>query len=482
MLSNISYVYQYLVFFYAITITGFYLFLAFFGYINIARTKTKYTKDEEDMLDIDADKIPGISVVAGAFNEEVIIIDNVASLLNLNYPKFEVVIVNDGSKDKTLELLVGEYELEEVPFPKIYKVRCRPMKRLFKSRNPQYKNLTVVDKINGGTKADAINAGINVAQYDYFINTDVDCLLAKDTLRKVILPILDSKTPVIAVGATMRMANGCEIKDGEIVRVRPPKAIIPTFQETEYLRSYLIAKMGWSVFNAIPNVSGGFGLFNKPVVINAGGYDPLSHAEDMDMMLRMTGYMRNNKRKYRIVQIPETCCWTQGPPNIRVLNRQRSRWGRGLLQIFTVHRRMLFNPRHGRVGLFILPYALFYEFMAPIVEFVGIMFLIFLLFTRQVNFNTMWLMLLFVYILGLTMSLLAIGYDITVKKQYKNFREYFKLLLFASFEAVTYHPLVVIFTLRGYWQYLTRKELKWGAMTRQGFTKKPTDPNVTTSE
>ena len=476
MLHSIAYVYQYLIFLYAITIMAFYLFLALFGYINIVRTKMKYTKDEEDVLDLNIDKVPGISVIAGAFNEEVIIIDNVSSLLNLNYPKFEVVIVNDGSKDKTLDLLIEKYELEEVPFPKIYKVRCQPMKRLFKSANAMYKNLTVVDKINGGTKADAMNAGINVAQYDYFINTDVDCLLHKDTLRKVILPVLDSKIQVIAVGATMRMSNGCEVKEGAITRVRPPRAFIPTFQETEYLRSYLIAKMGWSVFNAIPNVSGGFGLFNKSVVINAGGYDPLSHAEDMDMMLRMTAYMRNNKEKYRIVQIPDTCCWTEGPPNVRVLNRQRSRWGRGLLQIFINHRYMLFNRKQGRIGMFVLPYSLIYEFLAPIIEFAGILFLIFLLITKQVNFNTLWLMLLFVYILGITMSFLTIGFDLLVKKQYNTIREYLRLFLFSSFEAILYHPLVVVFTLRGYWQFLTRKELKWGTMTRQGFTKKPTDP------
>ncbi|SDW73228.1 glycosyltransferase family 2 protein [Aequorivita viscosa] len=470
-MDTVIYFYQYAIFFYAICLTVIYLVLGILGYLNILREKTRYTLKEEHLLNLSPKKAPGISVVAGAYNEEVIIIDSVNSLLSLNYPNFEVVIVNDGSVDKTLDLLINHFHLEEIPFPYVQNIRCRPVKRIFRSTNRAYSRLTVVDKENGGTKADAMNAGINVAKYDYFINTDVDCILAKDTLTKVVLPVLDSKITVIAVGATMRMVNSCEIKDGDMVAAHPPRRFIPTFQETEYLRSYLLAKMGWAALNAIPNVSGGFGLFNRSVVIEAGGYDPLSHAEDMDMTIRMVVYMRDNGRKYKIVQIPDTCCWTEGPPNIQVLSRQRTRWGRGLLQIFIVHRRFLFNRRYGRLGLVILPYALLFEFVAPIIEVTGFFVLLFLLITQQINFSTFWLMLIFVFLIGFTMSLIAISYDISVKKQYK-LKEYFRLIFFSSFEAVLYHPLIVIFSLRGYWQFLTQENFEWGAMTRQGFSKK----------
>lgn len=472
-MERIIYFYQYLVFLYGLIITVIYISQAVLGYFNILRAKTYHTLKEESLLRDYPDILPGISVVAPAYNEEVIIIDNVNSLLSLEYPKFEVVIVNDGSKDKTLELLIDKFELVQIPFPYIEKVRCQQVKRVFKSTNHLYEKLTVVDKVNGGTKADAMNAGVNVAKYDYFINTDVDCLLAPDTLTKVILPVLDSKIHVIAVGATMRMVNGCEVEHGIIKRVRPPKKIIPTFQETEYLRSYLLSKMGWSVINSIPNVSGGFGLFDKNVVINAGGYDPLSHAEDMDMLLRMIAYQREKKRKYKVVQIPDTCCWTEGPPNLKVLSRQRTRWGRGLMQIFIVHRRFIFNHRYRQMGLVIMPYALLFEFMAPIVEFMGYFFMVFLMVNQQVNFNTFWLMLFFVYLIGVTMSLVTIFYDMMVKKHYKSFGEYLKLVLFSSFEAIFYHPFIVFFSLRGYWQFLTQKNFQWGAMTRHGFGETP---------
>ncbi|ERJ57422.1 hypothetical protein M472_01450 [Sphingobacterium paucimobilis HER1398] len=440
------------------------------SYYNTLRYKYRYTEREENYLKDFPEEAPGISIVAPAFNEEVIIYDSVNSLLNLDYPTFEVIIVNDGSKDKTLEILIEEFELEEMPYYYAYKVYCRPVNRVFRSKNPAYSKLKVVDKENGGTKADAMNAGVNVAQYDYFINTDVDCILAEDTLSKIILPVLDSDKHVIAVGATMRMVNGCTIDKGRITRVKPPNRLIPLFQETEYLRSYLVAKMGWSMVNAIPNVSGGFGLFDRNIVISAGGFDSASHAEDMDMTVRMVAYMRENKKAYRIVQCPYSLCWTEGPPNIKVLNRQRTRWGRGMLQFIIDHRKFFLNRDYGRLGFLVMPYIVFFEFLAPIIEFTGFLFLLFLLFTNQVNFDTFWMMIAYAYLIGLSVSIITVSYDLVLGKLYKNFWEYLKLVLFSAFEAILYHPLVVIFTLRGYVQYLTRKNFKWGQMTRQGFS------------
>lgn len=473
-MESLTYVYQYLVYIYACLITLIYLILVIASYFKIVRNKAKYTEKEEYILKTHPEIAPAISVVAPVYNEEVIIIENVQSLLNLDYPNFEVIIVNDGCTDNTLQLLIENFELQEIPFPYIERVRCKPVKRIYRSTKVQFQRLTVVDKENGGTKADAMNAGINVAKYDYFINTDVDCILAKDTLTKVILPVLDSKIPVIAVGATMRMVNGCDINKGEIKQANPPTRLVPLFQEIEYLRSYLLAKMGWSTFNLIPNVSGGFGLFDKTIVIEAGGYDSLSYAEDMDMTFRMIAYMCNQGKEYRIEQIADTCCWTEGPPNLKVLGRQRTRWGRGLVQIFVLHKGLLFNRRYGRLGMLVMPYVLLFEFMAPIIEVVGLIFLFYLAFTNQLNSETMWLMLLFVYMIGLTMSLASISLDILVKKHYKTYGEYLKLIFISAFEAVFYHIFIVFFSLKGYWQFMTKRNSKWGDMTRQGFSKDTT--------
>lgn len=462
--------FTYFIYFYATAIVVVYISLMIMSYYKTLLYKYRYTEREENYLNEFPEKAPGISIVAPAFNEEVIISDSVHSLLSLRYPTFEVIIVNDGSKDKTLEILIEEFELEEVPYYYTYKVYCKTAKRVLKSKNPIYEKLIVVDKENGGTKADAMNAGVNVAHYDYFINTDVDCILAEDTLSKIILPVLDSNKHVVAVGATMRMVNGCTIEKGRITRVKPPNRLIPLFQETEYLRSYLVAKMGLSMINAIPNVSGGFGLFDTKIVIATGGFDSGSHAEDMDMTTRLAAYMRENKIPYEIAQCPYSLCWTEGPPNIKVLNRQRSRWGRGMLQFIIDHRKLLFNRTYGRLGFLVMPYIVFFEFLAPIIELLGLIVILFLLFTNQINIDTFWMMLLYAYLIGLSVSTITVTYDLMLNKLYKNFWEYLKLVLFSALEALLYHPLIVLFTLQGYIQYLTRKDFKWGRMTRQGFS------------
>ncbi|MDI9309064.1 MAG: glycosyltransferase [Limnohabitans sp.] len=465
MISNL---FQYIVFLYASALTVIYLILIFLAFKEIKKYKANESKEMDENF-LKTPFAPGISIVAPAYNEEMTIIENVTSMLTLNYPKFEVVIVNDGSKDRTLELLIENFELVETPFAYVEKIKTKPFKRILKSTNPAFSKLTVVDKVNGGTKADASNAGINASSYPYFLCTDVDCILSRDALVKMIKPFLMNKTQVIGVGATLRMANSCVIQNGVITEVRAPKRIIPLFQEVEYLRSYLIGKMGWSRINAIGNISGGLGMFDKSVVIAAGGYDPLSHAEDMDLTTRIIGYMCNFNKDYKIVQIPDTCCWTEGPPNMKILNRQRTRWARGLLQIFTVHRKYIFNHKYKQLGLITLPYTLLFEFSAPIIELFGYLYTIFLLITKGINPYSAGIMLFFVYMFGICLSLITIYLDRMVNKQYKTFNEYLKLVFFTLIEPFVYHPLIVFYSLKGYVDFLSRKKFEWGQMTRQGF-------------
>lgn len=472
MTEFILHYFQYQVFFYSMLIVIASALLTIFSYIGIRRYKARFTKKENRMLK-ESPFAPGISVIAPAYNEEKTIITNINSMLTIDYPLFEVVIVNDGSKDKTLELMIENFDLVETPFAYIEKIKTKPFKRIFRSTNPKFDKLTVVDKENGGTKADASNAGINASMYPYFVCTDVDCILSRDVLLKMIQPIMNSSVHVIAVGAVMRMSNSCEVNDeGILTRVRPPRRIVPCFQETEYLRSYLISKMGWSFVNAVPNVSGGLGLFDKSVVIEAGGYDPISHAEDMDMTLRMIAYMREFKSRYKIVQIPETVCWTEGPPDLAVLNNQRTRWARGLMQIFIVHRKFLFNRRYGRHGLLLMPYIFFFEFLAPIIEGTGLIFIFLSLLTKQINFDTAYILFFFLYILGVTVSTFAVMFDLKVGKLYKTTGEYLKLVLFSTFEFLLYHPFIVFFSWKGYIDFLSRQNFEWGAMKRQGVERK----------
>jgi len=418
----------------------------------------------------DSPYAPGISIIAPAYNEEKTILDNVQSMLRLEYPNYEVIVINDGSKDKTLELLVDEYKLVKVPYAYVEKVRTKPFRALYKSTiEPR---LIVVDKENGGTKADASNAGINVISNPYFICTDVDCILEKHALYRVIWPTMTEQVKVIAVSAAMRMNNGCVIEDGQMVEVRPPKRLIPLFQDLEYSRSYLIGKSGLSAMNAVQNVSGGFGLFDTDVAIKAGGYDGESFAEDMDLVARMIRHMCDSGTPYKIVQIPETCCWTEGPNNLVVLRRQRIRWGRGLLQMFSSHRDMVFNRKYSMYGKFTLPYILIFELLAPVIEFSGYCMIIYLFVTDAVNWNTIWIVFTTIFLFAQLMTILLISIENRVGGNFKKKSSYGWFLLASILEPFIYHPFLVFFNLRGYLNHIFRSRATWGNMTRKGYGRK----------
>ena len=464
--------FNYFVFFYTSFLAVSFIVMMFLSFISLKLRRSYYDDNYVRKVLSESPYTPGVSVIAPAYNEEKTIIDNVDSMLGLDYPLFEVVIVNDGSRDSTLDKLIERYELVEVPFAYIERIKTQPFRRVLKSTNPEYHRLIVVDKENGGTKADASNAGINAAQYPYFICTDVDCILRRDALYRCIWPVLSSSKHVIAVSGTMRMANGCKIENGQVVEVRPPHTPIPLFQNLEYMRSYLVGKMGWSAINAMPNVSGGFGLFDRQIAIAAGGYDPMSFAEDMDLLARMVGYMCDFSRPYKVVQVPETCCWTEGPPNLVVLYRQRTRWGRGLFQALMIHRKMIFNKTYRQTGLVTLPYMVIFEFLAPIIEATGFILFLFLAFTGAVNWHTMWVIFLAIYLFCQFLSLVVVAYDYYLGTLYRRGYEYIWIIAASILEPFIYHPLITFFSLKGYLNHLMSRDYKWGKMTRKGFSQR----------
>lgn len=477
--------FQYAVFIYGTTLLIAYGLLAILSLTSIRRYMKKNASVDYNII-IESPLAPGISVIAPAFNEGVTIISNVRSLLTFNYPKYEVILINDGSTDDTLEKLITEFELVQVDYAYREKLLSKPVKRIFKSTNPAYDKLVVIDKVNGKSKADASNAGINVAAYDYFLCTDVDCILDKDTLIKLIKPFMDEETStvrevngdiqiqedykrVIACGATLRMVNSCEVDEGLMIRVRPPRRILPRFQEMEYIRAFVLGKMGWDTINSVPNVSGGLGMFDKDIAIKAGGYDSLSLAEDMDLITRMGAFMTDNRKKYSVKYVPVTLCWTEGPTTLKVFGRQRSRWGRGLAQLMSVHRKILFNPRYGRMGIIVFPYHFFFELLAPVIEFLGILFYIYLIVTHQINWPYAIILIVFVYTYSVMITTVALLWDQITFKYYKTWGETIGLCLMAFLEPFLYHPLIVFFALKGYFNFIIGKKHVWGNMQRQGF-------------
>lgn len=467
--------YESTVFVYGTVLLFTYALLAIFSFLAIRNHLRKESYTNYNNL-LTSKLAPGITVLAPAYNEGLSIIMNVRSLLTLNYPLFEIVLVNDGSTDDSMAQMIKEFELVTVDFAYDAKIKTQPITGIYKSTNPAYSKLTVIDKVNGKSKADAVNAGINVASFDYFVCTDVDCILDKNALLKLLKPVLEEPSKrVIATGATLRIANSSEIDNGVVIRMRPPRNLLARFQEMEYVRAFLLGKMGWSFINCVPNVSGGLGLFDKEIAIKAGGYDHQSFGEDMELMTRMCRYAYDNGIDYAIRYIPETLCWTEAPITVNVFMRQRTRWARGLAQLMYSHFKMLFNPRYGRAGLITFPYNFFFELLAPIVEVTGIIYYIYLIVSGNVNVPYALLLLAFVYSYSIMITTAAILWDQLAFKHYRTWREVLFLCSTTLFEFVLYHPMNVVFSLRGYYYFLTGKKHSWGNMQRQGFGQpKPT--------
>lgn len=309
---------------------------------------------------------PPVSVIVPAYNEQATIGASVRSFLALHYPLHEVVVVNDGSKDNTLEVLKREFDLWESDQPVRMQLPTAPLRGVYSS---PYERLIVVDKENGG-KADSLNAGICVARYPLVCCIDADIILEEDALLRVARPMIES-SEVVAVGGIVRVANGCKVESGQVTEVRTPREPIATFQIVEYLRGFLAGRTGWSKLNGLLIISGAFGMFRRQDLVASGGYARDTVGEDMEVVTRMHRTLRESQRKYRISFIPDPVAWTEVPTTLRVLRRQRDRWHRGLLDTLLRHRKMLFNPRYGTVGLLAMPYFFLFEFLGAVVEFLG---------------------------------------------------------------------------------------------------------------
>lgn len=417
--------------------------------------------------------LPGVSVVAPAYNEGPNVVYNVKSLLSLSYPKYQVVLVNDGSTDDTLQQLIDEFELVKVDFYYQEKIKTQPVRGHYKSKNPLYSKLLVVDKENGKSKADASNAGINSTKYPLFLCTDVDCILKNDTIIKLAKPFIEAKKRVIATGAGIRISNSCEVKEGFLVKIHFPKGWYPRFQELEYVRAFLFGRMAWSQINGLLLVSGGLGMFDKEIAVAAGGYWHKSLGEDMELITRMRKYMYDNKLPFAIKYIPESLCWTEVPATREVLIRQRVRWARGLIQTLYMHKNIFFNPKYEKTGFLIFPYFFFFEFLIPILEVTGVIVLILGLFILDVNYINFLYLSLVVYLFYLIVTFISILLDDIIYKNYANTKEIIILIIMAIIEPFCYHPVNVYASLKGYYHFFRQKEQSWGNMQRQGFgTKK----------
>jgi cellulose synthase/poly-beta-1,6-N-acetylglucosamine synthase-like glycosyltransferase len=412
--------------------------------------------------------LPGVSILSPAHNEELTICDSVRSMLRLRHPSHEVIVINDGSTDQTLKLLIDEFRLYRSSRIATGSLPTATVHAVYESLDTV--KLVVIDKENGG-KADALNAGLNYARMPLVGAVDSDSLLERDALIGVSTPFLEDPDTV-ATGGIVRVINGCTVKHGLVQQIAAPKSLWARLQVVEYLRAFLGGRVALSAMNSLMLISGAFGLFKRQAIIDAGGFWTSTVGEDMELVIRLHRRKGPNGRRPRIVFVPEPVCWTQVPDSMKVLRRQRNRWQRGATESIFRHRDLVGKLRWGTLGMFGLPYFVIFELFAPIVELAGYAFTIFgLIFKLIEPFIALEFFIVSV-LFSLFLSLSAIVLEELTTRRYPSVKDLCSLLLAALIECLFYRQMTAIWRTKGMIDFVLRKK-GWGKMDRQSFQEVP---------
>ncbi len=411
------------------------------------------------------DAAPPVSILVPAYNEAATIVDSLRSLLALEYPDFRVVVINDGSTDTTLEVLIDAFALAPEPIDRVSPLAHRPLRGRY--RSPRHANLVVLDKANSG-KADALNAGLGQVTTELFCAVDADSLLEADGLLRVVQPFLEAPERVVAVGGTVRVANGCGVRAGRIRTVSLPRKLLPMLQTVEYLRAFMMARLAWGRIGCLMIVSGAFGLFRRDLVVELGGYSTKTVGEDLELVIRLHRHLRDRNDDYRIEFVPEPVCWTQVPESLAVLARQRQRWQRGALESFFTHQDMLVRPRYGRVGRLGLGHILLLDVVTPIIEVIGYLLLPFFWLAGTINTEFFLAYLALTFAFGVFISVASLVLEEFERRRVPKAVDLVRLTIAAIIENFGYRQLANLWRIQGHWHYW-RGAAHWGKQSRTGF-------------
>ncbi len=433
------------------------------------RTYSQSEDSESSWQMLVSDITVPVSLLVPAYNEEVNIVHNVHAMLALEYPDVEVIVINDGSKDQTLDRLIETFSL-------------RPMARAFDPAVPHapirgiygssvHPHLHVIDKVNAG-KADAINAGINFCRNPLFCVVDGDSLLESAALLRAIRPFMEDPRRMVAVGGTIRVANGCEVRAGQVRKVSLAKHFIPLVQTMEYIRAFLVARLALSHVGVLTIISGAFGIFRRSVVVEVGGLSLDTVGEDFELIIKIHRYLREQKRDYRMRYVPEPVCWTEAPESMRLLGRQRARWSRGALEVFFKYGDMLLNPKYGRIGMAGFSYMMLIDVLSPATEMLGYLLVPLLFLAGLLDLNFMQAYLAVTFVFGVFISTMSLILEEMELHRVPNARDLLTLTSVAVIENFGYRQINNVWRMIGWWQFISGKKA-WGEMKRKGLARAP---------
>ena len=413
---------------------------------------------------------PPVTLLVAAHNEETFIRVATRNLLALDYPELELIVVNDGSKDRTLEELRQEFDLRPVRAVYVPQVKTAPIRGLY--RSALFPNLLVVDKEPGGSKADATNAGLNAATSPYVCVLDADSVLERDALLRIMVPVLADPNRVVAVGGIVRVLNGSEVRGGQMCTARMPRTALEAVQVVEYLRAFLIGREAWAQGNMLTIISGAFGLFRTDLVRAVGGYRSSAIGEDIDLVVRLHRHLLMTASDYRIGFVPDPVCWTEAPSDLKSLARQRARWQNGLLDVLWNTRDMLFRPRFGRIGFCALPYLWLFELLAPVVEIGGLVTIVLAACIGALSRQFFFQFLIFGYAFATVISIGSVLQEELTYKRYNDWKDVTRLVTCCFLEHFPYRQMHMLWRLQGLWQRLRGKHV-WHSPKRQGLSAQP---------
>ena len=407
---------------------------------------------------------PPVSIVICAYNEELVIVQTLLNVLQLRYPQFEVVVVNDGSEDGTLQLLMDRFRLE--PIDKVFRkqLQTRPVRGVYKSA--LHANLIVVDKVNG-RRADANNAGVDHARYPIICQIDADCVLEEDALLYMIRPFLYN-SKVIAAGAIIRPSNGMIVENGRIVSRNLPDRWIPLFQAVEYLRSFQWARLGLTRLKSMLCISGAFTIIKKEIFIAVGGADTEAMVDDFELTVSLHRYIHEHKeaRDFEITYIPDPGCYTQVPETFKAYRSQRNFWQRTILQSLFKNRDMAFNLRYGMAGMFGVPFYFIFEAMSAVIEALSYLIGVVVLLLRIDSPTILLLFFVFGVVLGAFVSICAILLQSTTRMREEKTGNLIRLFLASFIEQLGFRQFHVFSRLLGFYDLLIRRKTLYGYRER----------------
>jgi len=426
------------------------LTVAFFSIIRHIR-RIKYSSRNDISM---SPETPPVSVLIPAYNEENNIVSSVKAALALNYPFFDVIVINDGSEDGTLKALVEAFGLRKIDLVYRDVLKTRAVRGFYHSS--AHPALLVIDKERGG-KPDALNCGINACRSPYFCSVDADSVLERDALLRLIAPVIESTVPVVASGGVVRAINGSVVEEGEVRKVDLPRSSLALFQVVEYLRAFLFGRVGLDALNGILILSGAFSLFRRETVVAVGGYTGDNVSEDMELVVRLHKHFRKRREPYRITFISDPICWTVVPESFRALGRQRRRWHMGLMQSLLQHKSALFNPRYGRLGMLVMPYYFVIEMMSPVVEVLGYVIVVVSYFTGIISFEFFFLFLTLAVFYGIFLSTAGVFLEELTYKRYPRWGHMFKLLAYGVLENFGYRQVNSLWRVQAMLNYVLGK-------------------------